>query len=156
MRRITLASQGASSVYARILIPTDGSELAGRGLRDGLALAAALGATVAIITVSETWPLGAGVADQAVFDDWRRSSAASAKLVLDTAADLAASAGVTARTVYVPEERPADAIVKYAEAHDTDLIVMASHGRRGLQRLVLGSQTSEVLSRSSIPVLVVR
>jgi Universal stress protein UspA and related nucleotide-binding proteins len=70
--------------------------------------------------------------------------------------DKAAQAGVTATSVHVIERYAADAIVETAESQGCDLIVMASHGRRGLGRLLIGSQTNEVLIRSKVPVLVIR
>ncbi|WP_353813118.1 universal stress protein [Mesorhizobium sp.] len=68
----------------------------------------------------------------------------------------AARIGVSADVLHVPDARPAEAIVEAAKAQEGSLIVMASHGRRGLGRLLLGSQTSEVLAHSPVPVLVVR
>jgi nucleotide-binding universal stress UspA family protein len=76
--------------------------------------------------------------------------------VLVSAKAAADRAGVAADTLHVPDRWPADAIIEVAEARGCNLIVMASHGRRGLGRLILGSQTSEVLAHSKIPVLVVR
>lgn len=64
--------------------------------------------------------------------------------------------GVDADLVHVPDQRAADAILEAAKAHKADLIVIASHGRRGVERVLLGSQTAEVLAHSSIPVLVVK
>jgi nucleotide-binding universal stress UspA family protein len=79
-----------------------------------------------------------------------------AEEVLAAAAALAAKQNVECETVHVGEMRPAEAIVEVAKERGCDLIVMASHGRRGLERLFLGSQTIEVLTFSKIPVLVVR
>ncbi len=115
-------------MYARILLPTDGSELASKGVRDGLALASALGAEVVILTATAPWPLGLGVADQSVLDDWEEDAGKTAKLVLDEGVKLAAAAGVGCKTAYVPDKHPADAIIDYTEAHDIDLVVIASHG----------------------------
>jgi nucleotide-binding universal stress UspA family protein len=80
----------------------------------------------------------------------------TAQKVLAAAKMAAEKLGVTADTVLVPEAHPAEAIIELAMARGCNLIVMASHGRRGLRKLVLGSQTSEVLAHSQIPVLVVR
>ena len=76
--------------------------------------------------------------------------------VLGLAKAVADKAGVAAKTLHVPNSPPAEAIIETAKSQGVDIIVMASHGRRGLGRLILGSQTSEVLSHAPVPVLVVR
>ena len=149
-------------MYSRILITTDGSELAAKGLAQGFALAKALGAKVTVVTVSETWtPMGvdaAGLAitEYALADEYDKASAAAAKNILDAAQRQATAAGIAIETLYVPRKHPSDAIVETAKTGGHDLIVMASHGRRGLDRLLLGSQATEVLTHSAIPVLVVK
>jgi len=132
-------------MYDRILISTDGSELASKGLRHGLALAAALRVPVVVITVTEPW--------MPAFDD---ALALSAQRILEDAVGHASAAGVACETVHVPDGFPSDAIVKAAADHKVGLVVMASHGRRGLGRVLLGSQTQAVLAHSPVPVLVVR
>jgi nucleotide-binding universal stress UspA family protein len=149
-------------MYSKILIATDGSELAGRGVEQGVGLARALGAEVTIITVSEPWvPMGVdatgfAVTDFSLADEYERAARATGDEILAKARAKAADAGVTCQSAYVGRQYPADAILDYADENGMELIVMASHGRRGLGRLVLGSQTNEVLTRSKIPVLVVR
>ena len=69
---------------------------------------------------------------------------------------MAAEIGVSCETLHVKDRRPAEGIIETAKAKDCDLIVMGSHGRRGISRLVLGSQASEVVSHSTVPVLVCR
>jgi nucleotide-binding universal stress UspA family protein len=147
-------------VYSHILIPTDGSEFAGKGVERGLALAKAFGAKVTIITATEQLPAYAsadGVAwgPDAALADFDNYQDASAKAVLSTAKQKADAAGVAAETVHAPRARAAEAIVETAKSHGCDLIVMASHGRRGVRRLILGSQTAEVLAQSPVPVLVI-
>jgi nucleotide-binding universal stress UspA family protein len=148
-------------MYKHILIATDGSELAGKAVRHGLALAKDQKASATLITVSENWPtIDLGVmshyADQAVIDAFEKAVAESAAATLADAAAAAKSAGVTSHGEHVTGAQPAEAIVAAAKARGCDLIVMASHGRRGLNRALLGSQTSEVLALSEVPVLVVR
>jgi nucleotide-binding universal stress UspA family protein len=149
-------------MYKRILIPTDGSEVAQKGVDQGLSLARSLGAKVTIITVTEPFPYypsvdGAGVAIvQANLPDYAESQRKSAEEILAKAGEGAKKLGVAAQVRYVPDARPAEAILEAARTLDCDLIVMASHGRRGLNRLLLGSQTAEVLAASPVPVLVVR
>ncbi len=149
-------------MYTHILIATDGSDLARNGLDHGLSLAKALSGKVTIVTVTEPFPLVAGATASgwvAGPDDISRYEAGQeefAKGVLVSAKASAERIGVRAETVHVADRWPADAIVELAGARDCNLIVMASHGRRGLGRLLLGSQTSEVLANSKVPVLVVR
>lgn len=147
-------------MYQHILIPTDGSEVARRGVVAGIGLAKALGARVTFVTVSEAVPVfaeatGLGVPAVDLSEFWATLDEA-AKRTLDAAKALADEAGVPAETSYVPRALPAEAIVEAASAKGCDLIVMASHGRRGIGRLLLGSQTSEVLTHSRTPVLVVK
>jgi len=151
-------------MYSHILIATDGSELAQKGIDHGLSLAGQLGSRVTILNVSEPLPpyLLSGQMDASVavatidFEAYRRQQQETATAILGKAKAEAASDGVPADTVYIEETRPAEAIVDVAKERGCTLIVMASHGRRGLGRLFLGSQTIEVLTHSSIPVLVVR
>ena len=148
-------------MYDRILIATDGSELATRGLRHGLALAAALKVPVVLLTVTEPWMPAfddalALSADPALRQEYREGCAESAQRILADAVAQATRAGVACETVHVPDGFPSEAIVKAVADHGVGLVVMASHGRRGLGRVLLGSQTQAVLSHSPVPVLVVR
>ncbi len=148
-------------MYRRILIATDGSELADKGLDHGLALAAALQLPVTVLTVTEPWTPAfddaiALSADPSLQTDYRKGCAAAARQVLDVAAAHAAAAGVACDTLHVPDGYPSDAIAAAAVETGAGLVVMASHGRRGLGKVLLGSQTQTVLSHSKVPVLVVR
>jgi nucleotide-binding universal stress UspA family protein len=149
-------------MYSRILIATDGSALADRGVTSGVALAKALGASAVIMTASEPWvPIGvdttgAAVTEYGLADEYEKAERAAGEEILANAAKLADQSGVAATTIFVSRQYPADAILSTAEAQHADLIVMASHGRRGVQRLLLGSQANEVLTRSKVPVLIVR
>jgi nucleotide-binding universal stress UspA family protein len=151
-------------MYSHILIATDGSELAQRGVDHGLSLAKKLGSKVTVLNVSEPLSpyllgdqMGASAAVATIdFEAYRRQQKETATVILDKAKSEAANVGVPVDTVYVEETRPAEAIVDVANERNCSLIVMASHGRRGLGRLFLGSQTIEVLTHSQIPVLVVR
>lgn len=149
-------------MYAHILIATDGSELAARALDHGLGLAKALGSAVTIVTVTEpTAVLGGGYATVAgtSFDpipELLEAQESAAKDLLAKAEATASTAGVTAKTAYVNDSFPAEGIISTANSVGADLIVMGSHGRRGLGRLLLGSQTNNVLAHTAIPVLVTR
>ena len=150
-------------MYTRILIATDGSELAARGVEAGLALAKALQASVVLVVASEPWrdvypgdPSGMALSSE-LCEDYRKAKQADCGRILDDARTRAEQAGVeVAAAVHVADRTPADAILDTAEAQGADLVVMASHGRSGLRKLLLGSQTQAVLGRSTLPVLVVR
>ncbi|MBN9221485.1 MAG: universal stress protein [Mesorhizobium sp.] len=149
-------------MYKHLLIATDGSELADKGVAHGLTLAKDIGAAVTFVTVSEQFPMlawGGAMAGYAAGDElavYQEEARRYGKQVLDKCKASADAAGVTAQVVHVEDKRPAEAILELSQARGCDLIVMASHGRRGLGRLLLGSQTAEVLSYTEIPVLVVR
>lgn len=149
-------------MYKHILISTDGSEVAQKGLDHGLALAKSVGAPVTIVTVTERFPVyadGIGAAyamSEPMMAGYMASQKESANALLAAARQSAERLGVKVDTLHIEDEPPAEAILAAAKACNSDLIVMASHGRRGLGRLVLGSKTAEVVTHSPIPVLVVR
>jgi nucleotide-binding universal stress UspA family protein len=149
-------------MYARILIATDGSELADRALDHGLQLAKLAGSEVTIVTVTEPATLiGGGYATVAgtVMDPLPELIEAQDKAARDLLARMAkraADQGVTVKTVLVDNSFPAEGIVATAANIGAELIVMGSHGRRGLNRLLLGSQTNNVLAHTKVPVLVTR
>lgn len=144
-------------MYKHILIATDGSELSTKGVQHGLDLAKAFGARVTIITVTDMWASGAlAAAGPATIAEYEQSSREGAEDILKEAADMATAAGVTFETRHIANRYAADAIVETAQNLGADLIVMTSHGRRGLRRMLLGSQTTEVLTTTTLPVLVVR
>lgn len=145
-------------MYRHLLIATDGSELADKAVAQGLALTKVLGAKVTGVTVTE--PLISLVAGDASVvlpvQDYERAAAAQAARILERVTTAAKTTGVPCEVVHVKEQFPAEGIVETAKARGADLIVMASHGRRGLSKLLLGSETTKVLSQTSIPVLVCR
>ena len=149
-------------MYSHILIATDGSEVATRALEHGLQLAKRLDAKVTIVTVTEpSAVIGAGYATIAgsAFNpvpDLVAAQMKAAQDLLDAANKRAVDAGVAAETELITNDYPAEGIARHADASGCDLIVMGSHGRRGIGRLLLGSQTSNLLSISKLPVLVVR
>lgn len=148
-------------MYKHILIATDGSEFAMKGLEHGLALAEPLGAAVTVLTVSEPLPLPAaqaaiagGMDDPVIRYDQQIDE--SMKTRFREVERRASSHGVALELVHEIDDFAAEAIVREARLRGCDLIVMSSHGRRGAARLLLGSQTAEVLAHTTIPVLVVR
>lgn len=149
-------------MYKHILIATDGSDFALQGVDHGLALAAALGAKVTILTATPPFPVIAGVMGDAhyasaeMMQDYDRSQREIAEQLLADMVTRAAAHKVVPDTVHVAISGPADAIIRIAKERDCDLICMASHGRRGLKRMLLGSQAAEVVSHAAVPVLIIR
>jgi nucleotide-binding universal stress UspA family protein len=144
-------------MYKHILIATDGSELAGRAVTTGLTLAKAFKASVTAVTVTEPWSAMVTGEPALVFpiEEYEKAAAENAARILSGVSTATKNAGVECETVHV-NDFPAEGIVETATVHGCDLIVMASHGRRGLSKLLLGSQTSRVLTLSTVPVLVCR
>ena len=148
-------------MYRRILIATDGSKLAQVAVEHGLELAQSVGAAAIFVTITEPWSAleMAGAAEQGrpeAIQAYEDAAARSAETILEDAKSLAQSIGVVSETRHVRDRPPAEGILETAESEQCDLIVMASHGRRGLGRMLLGSQTAEVLAHSKKPVLVLR
>jgi nucleotide-binding universal stress UspA family protein len=148
-------------MYRTILIATDGSDLSSKAVAHGLALAKATGAQVAIVTVTEMWSISqmasrAELGDGFATEDYEKRARVNALAILSDAAEKAVAAGVACKTIHVPDSRPAAGILKAAAETGCDLIVMSSHGRGGLTRVVMGSQASDVMSGATVPVLVCR
>ena len=145
-------------MYKHILIATDGSELAGKAVTTGLALAKEFNAEITAITVTEPWTaLFAGeIALAFPYQEYEKGAAEHAARILAAVSATAKDRGVECGTIHVPDRYPAEGIVDCADERVCDLIVMASPGRRGLSKLLLGSETTRVLTHSSVPVLVCR
>jgi nucleotide-binding universal stress UspA family protein len=145
-------------MFKHILIATDGSELAERAAAQGFDLAKLISAKVTAVSVTEPW--AAVVAGEAAFglppEDYEKGVIETAENVLARVADLAKTAGVDCASVHVKDRFPDEGIVAAAKDNGCDLIVMASHGRRGIARLLLGSVATRVLTLSPVPVLVCR
>ena len=144
-------------MHRHILIPTDGSALSQAAVEYGIALAKSVGAKVTLLTVSA--PFHTIAVEQVVTDtpeQYTKQVAALAKNYLDAAKEVALAAGMSCETMHVEHDYPYLAIIETAAKKSCDLIVMASHGRRGISAVMLGSETSKVLTHSGIPVLVVR
>ena len=145
-------------MYKHILIPTDGSELSAKAIGHGLGLAKALGAKVTAVTVSA--PFHTFAVDPSMVTDtpneYKTRVATLTAKYLNVAKDAATKAGVPCDVVPVEHEHPYVAIIDTARARGCDAIVMASHGRRGVSAIVLGSETVKVLTHSTTPVVVVR
>jgi nucleotide-binding universal stress UspA family protein len=150
-------------MYANILLSTDGSDVAKKGVKHGIDLAKALNAKVTVITVTEPLPVflyGSGDAPgwtplPQEIESFDAACDERARKVLDEARTMAEQIGISVELLHVPNAHPAATIIETAKSRGCDLIVMGSHGRRGITKLFLGSQTSEVLADGNLPVLVV-
>jgi nucleotide-binding universal stress UspA family protein len=145
-------------MYKRILLPTDGTEFCERAIRHGMELASRLGASVVGLTVTQ--PLHSAVPRSFIPKDLagviHSETVKLADEKLSAVWKAAEAAGVQAELERVSNDHPWQGIIDTAQDKSCDLIVMASHGRRGLSAVVLGSETQKVLTHSKIPVLVVR
>ena len=144
-------------MYRSILIPTDGTEITAKAVNAGVALAKALGARLSTITVKEPFPYSAisemqPIPPQEFYDAQERIAVNRVKEVVATAQ----AAGLDCQAFTVEASHPWEAIVDHAKTQSCDLIVMASHGRRGVSALLLGSETTRVLVHCEVPVLVVK
>jgi nucleotide-binding universal stress UspA family protein len=144
-------------MYKRILVPTDGSDITGKAIQSAIGLARLAGAELVTLGVKEPFPYSAisemqPVPPQEFYDAQERIAAANVKAVVEAAK----AAGLTCQGFTVEALHPWEAILDQAKTSAVDLIVMASHGRRGLSAVLLGSETQKVLTHSSLPVLVVR
>jgi nucleotide-binding universal stress UspA family protein len=144
-------------MYKRILVPTDGSDITAKAVQAAAALARASGGELFTISVKEPFPYSAisemqPVPPQEFYDAQERIAAQRVQVVLEAAS----AAGVACHGHTVEALHPWEAIIDHALAQQCDLIVMASHGRRGLAALMLGSETQRVLVHTTLPVLVVR
>jgi nucleotide-binding universal stress UspA family protein len=147
-------------MYKRILVATDGSELSTKAVGSAIELAAAIGAELVSLYVVPHYPTSyfeGGISISP--DDVSRTEkkwAEDGQFIVDKVQQKAAAQGVTVKGVTMQSDLVAESILSAAKKHDCDLIVMASHGRKGIQRVLLGSETQQVLTHSNIPVLVLR
>jgi nucleotide-binding universal stress UspA family protein len=144
-------------LYKHILLPTDGSELSKAAMRHGIALAKAIGARVSALVVST--PLTSLVVDpstvSAALEQYKALVATQTAKYLDSIRSEAAEAGVACSALCIEHDKPYEAIVDTAKSNGCDLVVMASHGLRGVSA-ILGSETLKVLTHSAVPILVYR
>lgn len=148
-------------MYQHILLPCDGSDLSLKAVNEGIALAKVLGAKITLITVMSPYRLHVSgiVPDNVAEEIGRRHDEASRKETEKLQIDVVAKAkaqGVACDALVVKGDHPYAEIIATAEARKCDLILMASHGHKGLNAILLGSETVKVLTHSKIPVLVVR
>ncbi|MEO6320519.1 MAG: universal stress protein [Polaromonas sp.] len=147
-------------MYQRILVATDGSDLSRTAVRSAIELAAAVGAELVALYFVPRYPVSyfEGGISISVQDIARTEKQWSDKgqAVVDEVHKEAEAQGVNARAVVVQSDLVAESIMAAATKHNCDLVVMASHGRKGIKRVLLGSETQHVLTHSTVPVLVLR
>ena len=147
-------------MYKNLLVATDGSELSERALDQAIEVARALHARLSVFhalpdRVNEAHIDGINL-DEPTRRKYRDADEANAKRILDHAKAQAAAANVPCEVAHGIAWAPHEGILAAVERHGCDAIVMASHGRRGVSRLLLGSETQKVLAQAKVPVLVVR
>ena len=145
-------------MYKHILLPTDGSALSQEAARQAIAFAKSIHARVTAITVSPSFHALA-VEAQLLTDtpeEFRKMCEARAETYLGPIRKIASAAGVACEAIHVVDDHAYQAIINAAENKGCDLIMMSSHGRRGMSAILLGSETNKVLTHSKIPVLVCR
>ena len=144
-------------MFKRILVPTDGSEITAKAIDTAVELAQSIGARLYTISVKEPFPYSAisemqPTPPQEFFDAQERIAAKRVLAVVEQSRH----AGVECQPYTVEALHPWEAIIDHAKRMECDLLVMASHGRRGVSALLLGSETQKVLAHSKLPVLIVR
>ncbi|HWA12195.1 MAG TPA: universal stress protein [Burkholderiales bacterium] len=146
-------------MYRRILLPTNGSELCVSAVKRGIEFAKEIGASVvgfhAIPATSYLIYTEAGPSD-VLAEQFEKDAMARGQKLVDEVCDAATAAGVANESLLLTNDHPWEAIIEAAATKGCDLIFMASHGRRGLSALLLGSETARVLTHTTIPVLVYR
>jgi nucleotide-binding universal stress UspA family protein len=144
-------------MFKKILLPTDGSELSAKAAQGALKLAGQLGASVVGLTIVEPYSYSTlSEYRPETLEAFEARNAQAAEQRLASIVQAAKDAGVPCETVAVKSFSPYEAIIETARKHGCDVIFMASHGRRGLSAILLGSETQKVLTHSNIPVLVYR
>lgn len=147
-------------MYQRILVATDGSTLSKKAVRSGIALAQATGAELVALYVVPRYPVSYFEGGITVSSDeiarTEKQWIDRGQAVVDAVRDAAQAEGVKAKAVIARSDLVAESIMATVKKHKCDLVVMASHGRKGIKRVLLGSETQHVLTHSTVPVLVLR
>lgn len=147
-------------MYKKILVATDGSDLSKKAVSSAIELAALAGAELVALKVVPLYPQSyfeGGLALQAaeigrIEQQWAEDGQA----IVDAVQEAAQAQGIKTQAITVKSDLVSEAVIAAAKKHECDLIVMASHGHRGIKRLLLGSETQQVLTHSHIPVLILR
>lgn len=147
-------------MYRKLLVATDGSTLSKKAVRSAIDLAGALGAELVALYVVPRYPVsyfegGVTIPAQEV-SRIEQQWADKGQSIVDDVRKAAEAAGVKAKAVVSRSDLVAESILAAVKKNKCDLVVMASHGRKGLKRILLGSETQQVLTHSNVPVLVLR
>jgi nucleotide-binding universal stress UspA family protein len=147
-------------MYKHLLVATDGSKLSEKAVANAISLAQAVGASLTAFYAAPDYPMPA-YADGVVYEpvsrkEYAKLAAEDSQKILDAAVAKAKAAGVECEVAYSIASAPWEAILAAAKKHKCDAIVMASHGRKGISAVLLGSETQKVLTHSKLPVIVVR
>jgi len=147
-------------MYQRILVATDGSTLSKKAVRSAIDLAAAIGAELVALYVVPRYPVsyfegGVTVSAQDIART-EKQWAEKGQAVVDAVQQMAQADNVKVKAVVTQSDLVAESIMASAKKHKCDLVIMASHGRKGIKRILLGSETQHVLTHSTLPVLVLR
>jgi nucleotide-binding universal stress UspA family protein len=147
-------------MYRRILVATDGSALSKKAVRASIGLASTMEAELVALYVVPRYPVsyfeGGVSVSQSDIARIEKQWSDRGQAVVDDVRDAAQADGVKAKGILTRSDLVAESIMSAAKKHKCDLVVMASHGRKGLKRILLGSETQHVLTHSSVPVLVLR
>lgn len=145
-------------MFKTILVPTDGSQLSEKAVQGAIELAKLSGGRIVAVSVAEPYPFTPSM-DGAFAPDlnlYEKQMQKFSEMHVQKVAEIAAKAGVPCETHVVQSFNPYEVIVKAATEYHCDIILMASHGRKGLNKLFIGSETQKVLAHSTIPVMVFR
>ena len=147
-------------MYQRILVATDGSALSKKAVKHAISLAASTGASVIALKVVPRYPVsffdGGATLSVETVSEAEKKWVTDAEVQLESVVKEAQSAGVKAKTAVVKSDLIAESIISAARKHKADLVVMETHGRKGLKRILLGSEALAVLTHSTVPVLILR
>ena len=147
-------------MYRRILVATDGSTLSKKAVRASIGLAATMEAELVALYVVPRYPVsyfeGGVTVSQADIARTEKQWSDRGQAVVDDVREAAQAEGVKTKAILTRSDLVAESIMSAAKKHKCDLVVMASHGRKGLKRVLLGSETQHVLTHSTVPVLVLR
>jgi nucleotide-binding universal stress UspA family protein len=145
-------------MYKHILIATDGSEIASKAMTHGIDLAKALGAKLSAVTVTEPYEAIVVVETMVLIlpADYKKRCEENAAEILSVVTSVAEAAGIECDALHQDNRLPYEGVIEAAEKVGADLIVIGSHGRRGIEGLLIGSQTTKLLTHTKIPALVVR
>ena len=147
-------------MYKRILVATDGSTLSKKAVRNAIDLAAAVGADLVALYVVPRYPVsyfeGGVTISMEDVERTEKQWSEKGQAVVDAVQQAAQAEGIKAKAVVIRSDLVAESIIAAVKKHKCDLVVMASHGRKGIKRVLLGSETQHVLTHSTVPVLVLR